>query len=833
MADISNEFIKDSFDYVLQSDLATGVIYRIGGEVPVNPTFQSGLTINDSFTFIDGTEYNGFVLTCDSSGKASWKPVSGTSSGFDTYVTGGTYSDGVITFTNNSGNTFTVTGLYTGYTDNDQYLFLSGGTLTGTLYGTSISATTISGGTFYGDGSSLILSKSQLTKTIGEGTYIPYSGANGNVDLGVNEITTSKLWLYDEVGGPDEKGSLHYADEALHFENSDGETLLYVEPGFMQIHKTGLIQSNLFVTNLTQNQDHYLPNKSGTILVDSDLSTYQAKSEKNQVSGYAGLDINGLLTTNLFPDSILGNVKFKGTYNGSLIVSDDATINGHTLPTASSGNTGWYFISTSAYTASTIAYEVGDWILSIGTSWSKVDNTDAVMSFNGRLGNIVLNSTDITNAGGYLSSNPNGYITGAYLPLSGGTMSGTLYATTISATTYFNLPTDVRVTGGTYSNGTATFTNNTGGTFTVNGFTTPFTGGSVNGLTASTISATTYLNLPSTSGLYLPLSGGSVSGLTKYQGTISGSQIGSIAILDNFERPTGTGITVFNAGAPVVYTYGAVNGATGADCRIETFGGQGNSGRLSTATSSSLFITSAYPTAAFNPIISANTSTLTWTFNMRDNETSTPSGWGPGSKQSGTILFCDNSALATGGYAAGTGWAVIGVQSASYGFNLVKFTNGLRGTITPIASYSIGGNGVTQYYSIKVVLTVATGAWTIYVRNDGSSFTDPASGTYINSGSGTDSSYNSGTYPNFAYVYNGTNSNAWWDNFKLFNDSTQLNLYSDALTVSNGNYNQINGFTVLSNLSGLTASNDSAAAALGVPLWGLYRNGNVVQIRIV
>lgn len=46
-----------------------------------------------------------------------------------------------------------------------------------------------------------------------------------------------------------------------------------------------------------------------------------------------------------------------------------------------------------------------------------------------------------------------------------------LTADTISATTYQNLPTDIRVTGGTYSNGTATFTNNTGGTFTVTGFT--------------------------------------------------------------------------------------------------------------------------------------------------------------------------------------------------------------------------------------------------------------------------------------------------------------------------------------------------------------------------
>jgi hypothetical protein len=60
--------------------------------------------------------------------------------------------------------------------------------------------------------------------------------------------------------------------------------------------------------------------------------------------------------------------------------------------------------------------------------------------------------------------------------------------------------TDIFVTGGTYSGGDAIFTNNTGGTFSVSGFSTgsSFTGGTVtgatnftNGLTANTISATT------------------------------------------------------------------------------------------------------------------------------------------------------------------------------------------------------------------------------------------------------------------------------------------------------------------------------------------------------
>ena len=99
-----------------------------------------------------------------------------------------------------------------------------------------------------------------------------------------------------------------------------------------------------------------------------------------------------------------------------------------------------------------------------------------------------------------------------YLPLSGGTVSGNtvftsgLTATTISATTYQNLPLDIRVTGATYSNNTFTYTNNTGGTFNVN-FST-VTGLTVNGtlrattvtattVSATTIFATTYQNLPS------------------------------------------------------------------------------------------------------------------------------------------------------------------------------------------------------------------------------------------------------------------------------------------------------------------------------------------------
>lgn len=56
---------------------------------------------------------------------------------------------------------------------------------------------------------------------------------------------------------------------------------------------------------------------------------------------------------------------------------------------------------------------------------------------------------------------------------------GNLVSPTISATTYYNLPVqpDIYVTGGTYSAGTAIFTNNAGGTFNISGFTTGGGGG--------------------------------------------------------------------------------------------------------------------------------------------------------------------------------------------------------------------------------------------------------------------------------------------------------------------------------------------------------------------
>jgi hypothetical protein len=78
-------------------------------------------------------------------------------------------------------------------------------------------------------------------------------------------------------------------------------------------------------------------------------------------------------------------------------------------------------------------------------------------------------------------------VTGGGGVFTGGTVAGDTFftngltATTFSAGTYLGLPIDVFVTGGTFNNNTITFTNNTGGTFTVTGITAGLT--ALNGLT--------------------------------------------------------------------------------------------------------------------------------------------------------------------------------------------------------------------------------------------------------------------------------------------------------------------------------------------------------------
>ena len=123
-----------------------------------------------------------------------------------------------------------------------------------------------------------------------------------------------------------------------------------------------------------------------------------------------------------------------------------------------------------------------------------------------------------------------GTTSGSFLPLSGGTLTGPIIVPTISATTYNNLPIDIRVTGGTYSNGTTIFTNNQGGTFSVSGYSTGYTLTST-GIT-DVLGYTPY-NSTNPNGYISEFTGGTVGGITNFTSGISATTINSGTLSGN------------------------------------------------------------------------------------------------------------------------------------------------------------------------------------------------------------------------------------------------------------------------------------------------------------
>lgn len=118
---------------------------------------------------------------------------------------------------------------------------------------------------------------------------VPYTGATSNLNLGSFDIYLERVFLNDSVNGG--YASIHYADGNFHIEDPDGHKLLVIEDGFIQLHQTDTIQSNLFTTNLTVTRNHFLPNKSGTIALLSDIPTISGTT--NYIPKFTGASYLG------------------------------------------------------------------------------------------------------------------------------------------------------------------------------------------------------------------------------------------------------------------------------------------------------------------------------------------------------------------------------------------------------------------------------------------------------------------------------------------------------------------------------------------------------------
>jgi hypothetical protein len=256
----------------------------------------------------------------------------------------------------------------------------------------------------------------------------------------------------------------------------------------------------------------------------SDLSSKLDASEVGVANGVAELDSSGKVPTSQLPAGLAGALVYKGTLDAS----------GGTYPAATTGD---YYIISVEGTIDGTDYTVGDWATYNGSAWSKVDNTQAVVSVNGLDGIVVLDTGDISEAtdANYVSDaqlvvigNTSGTNTGdqdlsSYAPKANPTFTGTVtgtFAGNVTGNVTGNL------TGNVTGNVTGSSGSTTGNAATATAFAANPTDCAVNQY-ATTIAANGNLTCSTPAG--------SISGLTTnyLAKASSATAIANSSILDN------------------------------------------------------------------------------------------------------------------------------------------------------------------------------------------------------------------------------------------------------------------------------------------------------------
>ena len=155
------------------------------------------------------------------------------------------------------------------------------------------------------------------------------------------------------------------------------------------------------------------------MLLNTALTTINDDIEDKQDKAPDGthnlIDADGVVDPRYLPDYLLGACIYAGnvgtgavatlttaaqhklgTTTQSITLTNDTTdITGYTA------NEGLYYIATAEFSFASLAIKAGDWLISTGTMWSKVDNTDAVTGVKGdaestyRIGNVNITKANI------------------------------------------------------------------------------------------------------------------------------------------------------------------------------------------------------------------------------------------------------------------------------------------------------------------------------------------------------------------------------------------------------------------------------------------------------
>lgn len=215
-----------------------------------------------------------------------------------------------------------------------------------------------------------------------------------------------------------------------------------------------------------------------------------------------------------------------------------------------------------------------------------------------------------------------------------------------------------------------------------------------------------------------------------------------------------------------------VGGGGGGWTETETTAGTGcvissNQVIMSSTTTGRDFIAQTTP-GTYNTTLSSNTCVLTWAFNMRQTR-GNPSGFGNNNYGIGAVLAGSNNDLSSG-----TGYAVVlGNSGNSDPIRLIRYTNGLDGTLNNIISASDFGN---NYLDVRVTYDPSTDTWELFYSNQGSTgpFGDPTLAA-TSAGTAVDATYTGSAHGAIGCYWNhatGGTESGRFDNFYVPNDCT-------------------------------------------------------------
>lgn len=187
-----------------------------------------------------------------------------------------------------------------------------------------------------------------------------------NAQVSIVDCNTATAYANEQ--GDYAKNQGDYAKTKGDYAKNEGdilETKLFSKADKVDTYTKGEVDNKL---NEKQENIGYIPEDS---------------AKKGVAYGYAGLDENGKILLVQIPDSLLGQLQYQGIFDVSVGTYPIDTVKGH------------YYIAKNNGVINTVDFKTGDWLVYNGTEWDKVDNTDAVATVNGKIGNVVLTTADI------------------------------------------------------------------------------------------------------------------------------------------------------------------------------------------------------------------------------------------------------------------------------------------------------------------------------------------------------------------------------------------------------------------------------------------------------